>query len=64
MAVKCWLKLKSDPDAKYEKTLIIDASKIEPQVTWGTSPEDVLTINSIIPNPDQYTNSEKKKSQS
>ena len=62
MAVKCWLKLKSDPDAKYEKTLIIDASKIEPQVTWGTSPEDVLTINSIIPNPDQYTNSEKKKS--
>ena len=60
MAVKCWLKLKSDPDAKYEKTLIIDASKIEPQVTWGTSPEDVLTINSTIPNPDQYTNSEKK----
>ena len=28
MAVKCWLKLKSDPDAKYEKTLFIDASKI------------------------------------
>ena len=62
MAVKCWLKLKSDPDAKYEKTLVIDASKIEPQVTWGTSPEDVLTINSTIPNPDQYSNSEKKKS--
>ena len=62
IAVKCWRKLKSDPDAKYEKILLIDTSKIEPQVTWGTSPEDVLTINSIIPNPDQYTNSEKKKS--
>ena len=62
MAVKYWLKLKSDPDAKYEKTLSIDASKIEPQVTWGTSPEDVLTINSIIPNPNKYSNSEKRKS--
>ena len=62
MAVKYWLKLKSDPGAKYEKTLLIDASKIEPQVTWGTSPEDVLTINSIIPNPNKYSNSEKRKS--
>ena len=42
------------------KNTSIDASKIEPQVTWGTSPEDVITINSIIPNPDHYTNSEKK----
>ena len=62
MAVKYWLKLKSDPGAKYEKTLLIDASKIEPQVTWGTSPEDVLTINSIIPDPNKYSNSEKRKS--
>ena len=41
---------------------LIDASKIEPQVTWGTSPEDVLTINSIIPDPNKYSNSEKRKS--
>ena len=33
-AAKYWLKLKSDPDAKFEKTLLIDASRIEPQVTW------------------------------
>ncbi len=61
-AAKYWLKLKSDPDAKFEKTLLIDASRIEPQVTWGTSPEDVVTINSKIPDPNTYTSDEKKKS--
>ena len=41
----------SDKGAIYDKTLIINASEIEPQVTWGTSPEDVVTINSKIPDP-------------
>ena len=61
-AVKYWSTLKSDPNAKYQKSLTVDASKIEPQVTWGTSPEDVLTINSKIPDPTEFKNNEKRKS--
>jgi 3-isopropylmalate/(R)-2-methylmalate dehydratase large subunit len=61
-AVDYWSTLKSDKNSFYDKTLIIDASIIEPQVTWGTSPEDVLTINSTIPDPETYSNNEKKKS--
>ena len=61
-AVEYWSTLKSDKNSFYDKTLIIDASIIEPQVTWGTSPEDVLTINSTIPDPETYSNNEKKKS--
>ena len=61
-AVEYWSTLKSDKNSFYDKTLKIDASIIEPQVTWGTSPEDVLTINSTIPDPETYSNNEKKKS--
>jgi len=61
-AVEYWSTLSSDKNSFYDKTLIIDASIIEPQVTWGTSPEDVLTINSTIPDPETYSNNEKKKS--
>jgi len=61
-AVEYWSTLKSDKNSLYDKKLIIDASIIEPQVTWGTSPEDVLTINSTIPDPETYSNNEKKKS--
>jgi len=61
-AIKYWMSLSSDKDASYDKTLSINASDIEPQVTWGTSPEDVVSINSRIPSPNSYDNSEKKKS--
>jgi 3-isopropylmalate/(R)-2-methylmalate dehydratase large subunit len=61
-AVEYWKNLNSDDGAFYDKTLIINASEIEPQVTWGTSPEDVVTINSKVPDPNTFTNHEKKKS--
>ena len=61
-AVSNWTKLKSDKNSFYDKTLDIDASLIEPQVTWGTSPEDVVTINSKVPDPNSYSNNEKRKS--
>ena len=61
-ALEYWSTLSSDKNSFYDKTLKIDASIIEPQVTWGTSPEDVLTINSTIPDPETYSNNEKKKS--
>ena len=44
-----WLKLKTDNGAKFEKEIVIDVSKIKPQVTWGTSPEMVVNFDDEIP---------------
>ncbi len=50
-AVAYWNTLHSDADAVFDAVVEIDGSKIEPQVTWGTSPEQVLPINARVPNP-------------
>ena len=44
-----WRSLPSDAGASYDKTIVINAADIEPQVTWGTSPEDVLPISASVP---------------
>ena len=60
-AVKLWKKLPSDPDSKYDKEVKIKASSIEPQVTWGTSPQDVAPINGYVPDPKNTKDENKKK---
>jgi len=50
-AVAWWNTLHSDADAVFDRVVELDAAKIEPQVTWGTSPEMVTTINGRVPNP-------------
>ncbi len=50
-ALSYWRTLPSDPDAVYDQEVTIDASTIAPQVTWGTTPQDVLPINGHIPDP-------------
>ncbi|HIO93728.1 MAG TPA: 3-isopropylmalate dehydratase large subunit [Leucothrix mucor] len=50
-AVESWKTLVSDDDAKFDMVVRLDATKIEPQVTWGTSPEMVLPISAVVPNP-------------
>jgi 3-isopropylmalate/(R)-2-methylmalate dehydratase large subunit len=52
-AIHDWKGLVSDPDAVFDKIINISASLIEPQVTWGTSPEMVCNINDKIPDPAQ-----------
>ena len=52
LAVEAWQDLKSDEDAVFDKVVELDATQIEPQVTWGTSPEMVLPVSSNVPNPD------------
>ena len=52
-AVAQWRDLVSDPDAEFDKVVRIDAAAIEPQVTWGTSPEMVLPVSAAIPDPDR-----------
>ncbi len=51
MAVKYWKTLSSENGALYDKEVEIKAGTIEPQVTWGTSPQDVVSINGKIPDP-------------
>ena len=50
-AVAQWRDLVSDPGATYDAEIVLDASQIAPQVTWGTSPQDVLPITGAVPDP-------------
>lgn len=59
-AIEYWSTLPTDPGAEYSKELNLDASDIAPQVTWGTSPEDVLPITGTIPGPDSVSDEGKK----
>jgi 3-isopropylmalate/(R)-2-methylmalate dehydratase large subunit len=53
LAVEWWESLPSDEGAFYDKKITIDATKIKPTVTWGTSPEDVVSIDGFIPDPNK-----------
>lgn len=59
-AVKYWRSLQSDPGAKYDIDVQIDAKDIIPTVTWGTSPEDVVPINGVVPDPETFKTDAKK----
>ena len=52
MAVEEWSELVSDADAEFDETVVINGQDIEPQVTWGTSPEMVVGVSDQVPNPD------------
>ena len=59
-AVAHWRTLHSDPDARFDKVVELDASQIRPQVTWGTSPEMVLSIEDRVPDPDREKDATKR----
>ena len=61
-AKQFWLSLKSDDNAKFDRIEKLQAEEIIPSVTWGTSPQDVLPINSRVPTPDNFKDEDKKKS--
>ena len=61
-AIDYWSELKSDSDAKFDKEINLKGDEIAPMVTWGTSPEDVVSINGKIPNPENEKNIDKKNS--
>ena len=52
-AVLHWRTLQSDPDAHFDAVVELDALQIQPQVTWGTSPEMVLPVDARLPDPDK-----------
>jgi 3-isopropylmalate/(R)-2-methylmalate dehydratase large subunit len=59
-AVTYWRTLHSDAGAKFDTTVTLDAAKIKPQVTWGTSPEMVLPVDGIVPDPANITDAVKR----
>ncbi|MEQ8665316.1 MAG: 3-isopropylmalate dehydratase large subunit [Rhodospirillales bacterium] len=61
-AVEYWRTLPSDEGAAYDKEVVLKAADIVPQVTWGTSPEDVLPITASVPNPADITDENKRRS--
>lgn len=61
-AAAAWRDLVSDPDAQFDQILELPAETIEPQVTWGTSPEMVLPISASVPDPAQETDPQRAES--
>ncbi|MBL9068449.1 MAG: 3-isopropylmalate dehydratase large subunit [Sphingopyxis sp.] len=59
-AVEYWKSLATDPGATYDKVVIIDAADIAPSVTWGTSPEDVVPITGVVPDPASFADPSKQ----
>ena len=54
-AVEYWKTLKTDETAIFDEEIVMDVSEIKPQVTWGTSPEDVVAIDGCVPDPARET---------
>jgi len=53
-AVARWKSLFSDPDARFDREVVIDVSAIVPTLTWGTSPEDVVEVTGAVPDPADF----------
>ncbi len=60
-ALAYWKTLHSDADAVFDKIVELDAAQIEPQVTWGTSPEMVLPVGAKVPDPAQETDASRRE---
>ena len=61
-AVQAWQSLVSDPEAAFDKVIRLDGAEIEPQVSWGTSPEMVAPVSGQVPDPNQAEDAVKSES--
>jgi 3-isopropylmalate/(R)-2-methylmalate dehydratase large subunit len=62
MALSYWKSFFSDPDASFDREVVIDAASIAPLVTWGTSPEDVIAVTDRAPDPASFATPDKRAS--
>ena len=60
-AVEWWRSLATDDGASFDKSVVIDAADVEPTVSWGTSPEDVVPIGGKVPAPDSFADPSKQE---
>jgi len=56
-----WADLHSDPDAEFDRRVLLDAGQLSPQVTWGTSPEMVAGIDAVVPDPEAEADSVRRE---
>jgi 3-isopropylmalate/(R)-2-methylmalate dehydratase large subunit len=61
-AMRFWETLKSDEGAYFDSEIRLNAAKLPPIVTWGTSPEDVVSVTGVVPNPDDIADENKRRS--
>ena len=61
-ALAYWKTLQSDEGAHFDKVIVLDAAKLPPIVSWGSSPEDVVSVQGIVPNPEDITDENKRTS--
>jgi 3-isopropylmalate/(R)-2-methylmalate dehydratase large subunit len=61
-AMRYWDTLRSDDGAHFDQEIRLDAAKLPPIVTWGTSPEDVVSISGVVPDPDKIPDEAKRLS--
>jgi len=61
-ALEYWKTLKTDDGAKFDKEISLNANEILPMITWGTSPQDVITIDGTVPNPANEQDEDRKNS--
>ena len=61
-ALEYWKNLNTDEGAKFDKEINLKADEILPMITWGTSPQDVITIDGKVPNPQNEKDEDKKNS--
>ena len=59
-AVDYWSTLKSDQNSNFDKVVSIEGENVVPQVTWGTSPQDVVPVNGSVPDPNKEKNTDRK----
>jgi len=62
MALDYWQTLKSDEGAHFDKIVVLDAAKLPPIVSWGSSPEDVVSVQGIVPDPKDIDDENKRTS--
>ncbi|RVC59886.1 hypothetical protein EN779_14910 [Mesorhizobium sp. M4B.F.Ca.ET.088.02.2.1] len=61
-ALAYWKTLHSDEGAHFDKVVVLDAQKLPPIVSWGSSPEDVVSVQGFVPNPEEITDENKRSS--
>jgi 3-isopropylmalate/(R)-2-methylmalate dehydratase large subunit len=60
-ALANWKTLKSDPDAKFDKEIFLNADELSPFVTWGTNPGQGVPLNEIVPTPDSFADEQERR---
>lgn len=60
-AVAFWRSLPSDEDARFDVEHVIDMAEVAPQITWGTSPQDVIAVSDAIPDPARFADPDRRK---